>query len=91
MARPARAVRVTGKVQGVFFRAWTQSQARELGVSGWVRNCADGSVEAHIEGDEAALKALVDRLHRGPPAAEVAAVTVGAAEDQGLDRFEIRH
>jgi acylphosphatase len=73
-------VRVTGRVQGVFFRAWTRQQAIELGVNGWVRNCSDGSVEAHLEGDEAAIKALVQRMHAGPPAAEVEGVQVGDAE-----------
>ncbi|HEU4522614.1 MAG TPA: acylphosphatase, partial [Thermoanaerobaculia bacterium] len=42
MAKVARHVEVTGRVQGVFFRAWTQEQAQRLGVSGWVRNCPDG-------------------------------------------------
>jgi len=46
----ARHVQVTGRVQGVFFRGWTQEQAERLGVNGWVRNCPDGSVEAHLEG-----------------------------------------
>jgi len=91
MAEPARRVRVTGRVQGVFFRAWTQQQARELGVNGWVRNASDGSVEAHLEGDEAAIKALVDRLWRGPPAAEVDDVQVEEAASDGASRFEVRH
>jgi acylphosphatase len=84
-------VRVTGRVQGVFFRAWTQQQARDLGLTGWVRNASDGSVEAHLEGDEAAIKALVDRLHRGPPSAEVEDVEVEEVSAEGLDRFEVRH
>lgn len=75
----------------MFFRAWTQQQAKALGLAGWVRNCPDGSVEVFAEGDEAALKALVDRLHRGSPAAEVDTVEAEPAEEQGLDHFEIRH
>jgi acylphosphatase len=91
MAEPARRVRVTGRVQGVFFRAWTQQQARELGVGGWVRNAADGSVEAHLEGDEAAVKALIQRLNEGPPAAVVDAVAVEEVRPNGLSSFEVRH
>lgn len=91
MARPARRVRVTGRVQGVFFRAWTQAQARDLGVSGWVRNADDGSVEAHLEGDEAAVKALIQRLHAGPPSAGVEEVAVEDAPPEGSSRFEVRH
>ena len=87
----ARRVRVTGRVQGVFFRAWTQQQARELGVKGWVRNAEDGSVEAHLEGDEAAIKALIDKLHEGPPSAEVEDVEVDEAEAERLSGFEVRH
>ena len=63
----ARLVRVAGRVQGVFFRAWTRSEAEALGVSGWVCNLADGSVEALIEGEPIAVETLVDRLRRGPP------------------------
>jgi acylphosphatase len=84
-------VRITGRVQGVFFRAWTQQQARELGVSGWVRNAADGSVEAHVEGDEAAVKTLVQRMWQGPPSAEVENVEVEDDEPERLSGFEVRH
>jgi len=91
MAEPARRVRVTGRVQGVFFRAWMQQQALELGVNGWVRNASDGSVEAHFEGDEAAIKALIDRLWHGPPSARVEAVEVQEARPEGFDRFSVRH
>jgi acylphosphatase len=91
MGDPARRVRITGRVQGVFFRAWTQQQARELGVHGWVRNAGDGSVEAHAEGDEAAVKSPIQRLWRGPPSAEVDNVEVEDAEPEGLNGFEVRH
>jgi acylphosphatase len=91
MARPARHVRVTGRVQGVFFRVWTQQQARELGVAGWIRNAEDGSVEAHVEGDEAAVKALIQRLHEGPPSAQVEEVAVEVVAGEGFDDFDVRH
>ena len=52
MVTTARHVLVTGRVQGVFFRAWTDEQAQRLHVNGWVRNCPDGSVEVHLEGEE---------------------------------------
>ena len=89
--RVGRHVRVTGNVQGVFFRAWTQQQANELGVAGWVRNCQDGSVEAKLTGEDEAVRQLVERLHRGPPSAAVSRVDVGIVEPEALDRFEIRH
>lgn len=81
---------MNGQVQGVFFRAWTQQQARELGVNGWVRNCADGSVEAHLEGEEAAIEALIRRLWQGPPSAEVNEVQAEGACPEGLRGFEVR-
>ncbi|HVL78530.1 MAG TPA: acylphosphatase [Sphingomicrobium sp.] len=78
----ALTIRVTGRVQGVFFRAWTQQQARELGVSGWVRNCDDGSVEAHVEGEEKAVSRMVELLRQGPPNARVEAVQVSETDDK---------
>ena len=86
-----RHVRVTGRVQGVFFRAWTRDQAREVGVSGWVRNCADGSVEAHFEGDRTAVEKLIELMREGPPSARVEGVEVTQVETEGLDRFQVRH
>ena len=90
MADIARRIRVTGRVQGVFFRVWTQGQARELGVSGWIRNCPDGSVEAHLVGDEDAVARMVERMRRGPSDARVDAVTVEEVEPETTGRFELR-
>ncbi|HET9811148.1 MAG TPA: acylphosphatase [Sphingomicrobium sp.] len=91
MADIARRVRVTGRVQGVFFRAWAEQQARELGVNGWVRNAPDGSVEAHLEGDEAPVNAVIERLHQGPPSATVEDVQVSETVEENFNRFEVRH
>jgi acylphosphatase len=87
----ARHVRVSGLVQGVFFRAWAAEEARALGVAGWVRNATDGSVEAHLEGEQWAVQQLVELLHQGPPSAQVAQVDVEDAESERTDRFEVRH
>jgi acylphosphatase len=67
----ARRVFLTGKVQGVGFRAFTQEQAELLGVTGYVRNLTDGRVEALAEGRRAVLAELMRRLEAGPSAAEV--------------------
>lgn len=72
----ARHVHVTGRVQGVWFRAWTREQALAKGVRGWVRNLPEGSVEGVLAGTEEAVEALIAVLHDGPPAAEVAEVRV---------------
>lgn len=64
-------VRVTGRVQGVSYRAWAQEEARRHDVVGWVRNAADGSVEALVVGPEDAVARFVARLGEGPPACEV--------------------
>lgn len=72
---------VSGRVQGVGFRAFTHGQARELGLDGWVRNRPDGTVELVAAGPRDAVATLVDRLHEGPPSARVARVeTEPAAE-----------
>ena len=63
--------RIYGLVQGVFFRANTRERAIELGIVGWVKNREDGSVEVLAEGEEEALKKLLDWLHRGPSGARV--------------------
>jgi acylphosphatase len=87
----ARKLRVTGLVQGVFFRAWTRDEARRLGVNGWVRNCEDGSVEAHVEGQEGSLQRLIERMRDGSPGALVDDLQVEESTIENLDRFEVRH
>jgi acylphosphatase len=73
--RRARAI-VTGRVQGVSFRASTCSEARRLGVVGWVRNLPDGSVELEAEGDDDRVAALLAWCEHGPPGARVANVAI---------------
>ena len=91
MDRVARIIRVTGRVQGVFFRAWTCDEAQTIGLSGWVRNCSDGAVEAYAEGDAGGVEELIDLMREGPPGAEVGHVDVDTADLEGLNGFEIRH
>ena len=64
-------VRITGRVQGVWYRGWTVDHARRLGLSGWVRNRRDGSVEAVFAGPEEAVRAMIELCRQGPPAALV--------------------
>jgi acylphosphatase len=91
MAKVARHVTVTGRVQGVFFRAWTRDQADELGVTGWVRNCPDGRVDMHIEGEESAVDQMIERLHHGPSSARVEDVHIWNVDTFDFDDFEVRH
>ena len=87
----ARRLRLSGLVQGVFFRAWTRDEARRLGVNGWVRNCDDGSVEAHVEGNDGAVQQLIRRMRDGSPGARVDDLQVEESAVENLDRFEVRH
>jgi acylphosphatase len=91
MAEIARHVRIYGQVQGVFLRAWTRDQAEELGVKGWVRNCPDGRVEAHVEGAESAVEDMIERMRRGPPAAIVEDLRVWNADNCDFESFDVRH
>ena len=81
---------VRGRVQGVAFRAYTADEARRAGVAGWVRNCADGSVEAAFEGSASAVDALLAFVHRGPRSARVDRVEAFDEPLGGDRRFEIR-
>lgn len=79
-------------MQGVYFRAETRSQARRLGLGGWVRNLPDGSVEAVAEGERGAVEELVRWCRKGPPAARVDDVEVRWEEyEGGFDGFDIRY
>lgn len=88
--RQRKRVRVCGRVQGVWFRGSTQQRARELGLAGWVRNCADGSVEAVFEGLPEAVADAIAFCREGPPAARVARVDVDDEPLEGLDDFVLR-
>ena len=81
---------VSGRVQGVWFRQSTNATAEELGVSGWVRNRPDGSVEAVFEGDEIAVAKAVAWAHDGPTNALVMEVREFAETPEGLAGFEVR-
>lgn len=86
--RIARTATVRGTVQGVFFRDTTARVAGSLGVAGWARNEADGSVLVHVEGEPDAVEQLLRFLHDGPPEAAVESVEVTPAEPAGLTEFE---
>jgi acylphosphatase len=87
----ARRVIVAGRVQGVGFRWATMSEAVRLGVSGWVCNRPDGSVEALVQGEPAVVERMLDWLREGPPASRVTECrVVEAAPEGGLEGFHIR-
>ncbi|MBC15868.1 MAG: acylphosphatase [Desulfovibrio sp.] len=82
---------IHGKVQGVWFRAWTRDIARELGVAGWVRNLPDGSVEALAQAEKGVLHQFIARLHDGPPLARVTEVVVKSGDKETVfDSFDVR-
>ena len=87
----ARHVRVIGRVQGVFYRAWVRDHADALKVTGWIRNCPDGRVEAHVEGEADAVERMIAHLRQGPPSARVEDVKLWDVESCDFDDFEVRH
>jgi acylphosphatase len=83
---------VSGRVHGVFFRAYVESQAAELNLTGYVRNAPDGTVEVRAEGERQRLEKLVDYLKAGPPAARVGKVVTKWAAYSGLfTDFRVRY
>ena len=88
--RIVRHIRVTGRVQGVFFRQSAVEKARALAIAGWVRNRSDGSVEAHVEGEPDAVEAMLAWLRRGPAHASVEQVQIEEVPTRDSNRFEIR-
>ncbi|MDQ3726098.1 MAG: acylphosphatase [Actinomycetota bacterium] len=81
---------VRGRVQGVGFRDATVRKAQQVGANGWVRNDEDGSVRAHVEGSEAAVKEMLTFLEAGPPAARVEGVEVEPVKPEGHEQFAVR-
>ena len=89
MAKQRVRLFVTGKVQGVFYRANTQQKAIELNITGWVRNLSDGSVEVLACGEAQQVANLVSWLHKGPPAASVTQVATKTLPWQDYSDFAI--
>ncbi len=83
-------VRISGRVQHVGFRMWAVARARNSGVTGWIRNCADGSVEAFVQGLPENVENFCAVLKRGPPYAEVGRISVEDAQPQRLFSFSVR-
>jgi acylphosphatase len=86
----ARRLLISGRVQGVFYRAWTEANARALGLTGWVRNLAGGDVEIHAQGSEEAIEALVRRCWEGPARAQVENISVENVEEEPATAFTVR-
>lgn len=83
---------ISGRVQGVWFRASTKDKADQLGISGWVKNTTDGNIEAVFEGDEEHIKGMLDWCYHGPPLARVENVEVKKQPaSNGFNRFSIRY
>lgn len=83
-------LRIEGRVQGVGFRYWMESECNGLGLTGWVRNRRDGSVEAVISGDAEFVEEMIDRCRRGPAGAGVTEVEVVGEERGDYAGFEIK-
>lgn len=81
---------IHGRVQGVFYRSWSVETARAFGLSGWVRNRRDGSVEMLIAGPETAVEAMIARCREGPPAARVERIHVTESDEAPPRGFETR-
>jgi acylphosphatase len=81
---------VSGRVQGVYYRATTRDTARERGVDGWVRNLDDGRVEAVFEGTAEDVESMIEWCHTGSPNARVDDVSVEYGDPDGVEGFDIK-
>ena len=88
--KTSRVFVISGRVQGVGYRAFARQAARELGVTGWVRNLANGDVESHANGSAAELEDFEARLRAGPRFAEVRSVRSSEAAVSSASEFQIR-
>ena len=79
-----------GKVQGVFYRDWTVSAARDFGLTGWVRNLPGDTVEAWLEGETAAIDKMIAAMQDGPPRARVDKIEREDVEAEGFGSFDRR-
>lgn len=85
-------VRISGYVQGVFFRYHTRELAQQLGLRGWVRNTPDGQVEAVFEGEKGAVERMLEFCHRGPSGARVNDIEIKWEQPRGeFSGFEVRY
>lgn len=85
-------IKISGKVQGVGFRYFTQRQAKTLGLTGWVRNTLDGGVLAIVQGNQRAIDTLIDHLWIGPPLSNVKSITKSEMPiSEKYEDFEIRY
>lgn len=89
MAVEAAHILVSGIVQGVGYRAWTERNARDLGLMGWVRNLEDGRVEILVEGEKKLVDELIDRCYDGPRHAEVRGVDIAIRLPSGATVFAV--
>ena len=88
--RVTKKLRISGRVQGVWFRAWSAEQAIALGLRGWVRNRRDGTVEMLLQGEAAAIERMIGLARQGPPAARVERVEIEESDEPAPKGFEKR-
>ena len=86
----SRRLVIHGRVQGVFFRAWSVEQATRLGLRGWIRNRSDATVEMLVHGAEAGVRRMIELCREGPPAARVDRIDIDQADEPVPSAFEKR-
>ena len=90
MSEITKRLRIHGRVQGVWYRAWSREIAPGLGLRGWVRNRSDGTVEMLVSGEAQAIERLIARCREGPPAARVDRIDVEDSDEAAPEGFEGR-